>query len=237
MVQDGDDLAALLTTALSESQLQLLDNDVLVIAQKIVSKAEGRLVTLDTVTPSKRAKEVAAQMGRDPRLTELVLQESAEVVRQNERVIITENRLGIVMANAGIDQSNVDAGTALLLPIDPDQSARLLRAELQKHWPIELGVIVADSIGRAWRRGIVGHAIGVAGMAALVDRRREKDLYGRELKVTETALADELAAAATVLMGQASEGLPAVIVRGVPHLGDESTAKSLLRPHQEDLFR
>jgi coenzyme F420-0:L-glutamate ligase/coenzyme F420-1:gamma-L-glutamate ligase len=176
-------------------------------------------------------------MGRDPRLIELVLRESTCIVRQTERVLITESHLGIVMANAGVDQSNVEPGTALLLPEDPDRSAKCIRDELHKVLGVEVGVIIADSIGRAWRRGITGHAIGVAGVSALVDLRRSIDLFGNELRVTETARADEIATAATLVMGQGAEGLPAVIVRGLGAPGPESDARSLLRPLHEDLFR
>ncbi len=237
LVHQGDDLSDVISRGLVSSGLKLQHDDVLVVAQKIVSKAEGRLVQLASVKPSKRAQEFATQMGRDPRVIELVLRESINIIRHNERVLITENRLGIIMANAGIDQSNVEAGTALLLPEDPDQSAQTLRAGLKKRWQVNLGVIVADSIGRAWRRGVIGHAIGVAGLPAVVDLRKQIDLYGRELKVTETGLADEIAAAATIVMGQAGEGVPGVIVRGIPHHDSESPATALLRPQQEDLFR
>jgi coenzyme F420-0:L-glutamate ligase/coenzyme F420-1:gamma-L-glutamate ligase len=159
------------------------------------------------------------------------------VVRQERNLIITENKLGIVMANAGIDQSNVESGCALLLPEDPDQSAMNLRAALKCALDIDVGIVIADSIGRAWRRGIIGHAIGVAGVEAVIDMRETYDLYGRELRVTEIAIADEIAAAGTLLMGQAQEGIPVVIVRGFSAFDEATSAKDLIRPKDQDLFR
>ncbi len=158
-------------------------------------------------------------------------------MRQGDKLIITENRLGLVMANAGIDQSNVDEGCALLLPQDPDKSASNIRAYLREEFDANAGVIVVDSIGRAWRNGVTGHAIGIAGIKALLDLRRMPDLNNRELRVTDAAIADEIAAAASLLMGQAAEGKPVVLVRGFKDIQGASTAKSLLRPREQDLFR
>jgi coenzyme F420-0:L-glutamate ligase / coenzyme F420-1:gamma-L-glutamate ligase len=237
LVEAGDDIAGQILVALGESNVRLEENDVLVVAQKIVSKAEGRLVYLDQVTPSEEAQRRASETDKDPRLVELILRESVSVVRQERNLLITENKLGIVMANAGIDQSNVESGCALLLPEDPDQSATILRTALKSALDIDVGIVIADSIGRAWRRGIIGHAIGVAGVEAVIDMRETYDLYGRELRVTEIAIADEIAAAGTLLMGQAQESIPVVIVRGFSAFDEATSAKELIRPKDQDLFR
>ena len=237
LVAAGDDLAELISDALQEINAQLNDHDVLVVAQKIVSKAEGRLVALDTVVPSEDALHRARQTRKDPRLVELILRESVAVVRQTGSLIITENKLGIVMANAGIDQSNIEAGNALLLPEDPDRSAATLRQTLMQRLSKNVGVVIADSFGRAWRKGIVGHAIGVAGVQALVDLRTSLDLFGRQLRVTAIALADEIAAAATLLMGQGGEGRPVVLVRGFAAFDQPTNARELVREKDKDLFR
>jgi len=237
LVAAGDDLAELIADALQRSDTQLDDHDVLVVAQKIVSKAEGRLVDLGTVVPSEQARRRAGQTGKDPRLVELILRESVRVVRQTDSLIITENTIGIVMANSGVDQSNIEAGHALLLPEDPDRSAVTLRQQLKQRLSKTVGVVIADSMGRAWRKGIVGHAIGVAGVQALVDLRTSLDLFGRALRVTQIGLADEIAAAATVVMGQGGEGRPAVLVRGFGKFDQPTNARELVRDKDSDLFR
>lgn len=242
VVRPGDDVGELLARALQRMELRLADGDVIVIAQKIVSKAENRYVALDSVAPSERAYEIAARCDKDPRLVELVLRESREVLRAAPGVLIVEDRRGIVLANAGIDRSNVDAdpgGTerVLLLPADPDASAARLRLRLRELCRAEVGVIINDSIGRAWRLGTVGTAIGVSGMPGLLDRRGEPDLQGRPLKITQVGLADELAAAASALMGQAAEGRPAVLIHGGGWSRRDGTARELHRPHERDLFR
>ncbi len=237
LVAAGDDLAELIADALQRSDTQLDDHDVLVVAQKIVSKAEGRLVDLGTVVPSEQARQRARQTGKDPRLVELILRESVRVVRQTDSLIITENTIGIVMANSGVDQSNIEAGHALLLPEDPDRSAVTLRQQLKQRLSKTVGVVIADSMGRAWRKGIVGHAIGVAGVQALVDLRTSLDLFGRALRVTQIGLADEIAAAATVVMGQGGEGRPAVLVRGFGKFDQPTNARELVRDKDSDLFR
>jgi coenzyme F420-0:L-glutamate ligase/coenzyme F420-1:gamma-L-glutamate ligase len=241
LVRPGDDLAALLIAALDRGSERIVDGDVLVLAQKIVSKAEGRYVDLGTVTPSPRATALAAETEKDPRLVELILEESRRVVRQRPGVLIVEHRLGYVMANAGIDRSNVDPGMGaepvLLLPRDPDGSAAELRRRLGARYGASPAVIVADSFGRAWRRGTVGIALGAAGLPAMQDYRGRPDLYGRELRVTETGFADEIAAAASLLMGQADEGQPAVLVRGLAWSGGDAPAGALVRSAAEDLFR
>lgn len=235
-VRPGDDVAALVLASAKRNELSFRDGDILVVAQKIVSKAEGRLRRLADVTPTADAEDYARRTGKDPRLVQLILGESKSVLRCVRNLIITEHRLGIVMANAGIDQSNVDADAALLLPEDPDASATRLRAAIRRESGARVAVIIADSIGRAWRNGVVGHAIGVAGAAALLDLRGRPDRHGRTLQVTEVAVADELAAAASLLMGQGAEGKPVVLVRGM-QLEGNGGAGDLLRPLELDLFR
>lgn len=241
-VQPGDDLAGLIAEAMRRADLGLQTGDVLVIAQKIVSKAEGRIVELATVEPRPEAVRLAAACDKDPRLVELVLRESTEVLRTVPGVIIVEHRLGLVLANAGIDQSNLrpgdEHGHALLLPEDPDASAAALREALAAQFGVdEIGVIINDSVGRAWRLGTVGLAIGVAGMTALWDLRGDRDLFGRELQVSETGIADQIASAAQIVQGEGAEGTPVVRVRGLARLGPAQTARDLLRPRNQDLFR
>ena len=232
MVQAGDDLAAQLSAAMTRAGLAPQPGDVLAIAQKIVSKAEGRSIALASVAPSQAARDLAAQTGKDARLVELILSESERVVRARPNLIIVKHRLGFVMANAGIDQSNVgEDGQALLLPRDPDASAAALAARLG------LPVVITDSFGRAWRRGTVGVAIGAAGLPALQDLRGRPDLFGRTLMVSITGFADEIAAAAGLVMGQGAEGQPAVLLRGLAWSGAVNPAAELLRPAQEDLFQ
>ena len=239
----GDDLAGLVVKSLARAELQLRDDDVLVFAQKIVSKAEGRRIDLDTVTPGPRALEVAQTVKKDPRLVELVLRESRRIVRMAKDVLIVEHRLGLVMANAGIDQSNVaepgGGEFALLLPEAPDASAAGLRQRLGELTGAVPGVIISDSFGRPWRLGTVGVAIGCAGVAAAVDLRGQADLFGRRLQVTVVAHADEVASAASIVMGQANEARPVVLVRGLPAhpQAPQQPAAALIRPAEQDLFR
>jgi len=240
LVQPGDDLTAIVVQALAASQETLQPRDVLVLAQKIVSKAEGRIVDLKTVTPSPHAVDLASATAKDPRIVELILAESTEVLRQRPGAIIVAHRLGFVLPNAGIDMSNVGAEGdeyALLLPADPDRSCRELRDRLREQTGIEVAVLIIDSFGRAWRNGTVGTAIGVSGFPGLADLRGRPDLFGRPLQITEVGLADELAAAASLLMGQAAEGAPVVLARGVPYERRESSVQELIRPKTQDLFR
>ena len=240
-VEAGADLAEVALTSLARSARRLEDGDVLVFAQKLVSKAEGRLVDLRRLEPGSRAQRIGRAVGKDPRLVELILSESRRVVRQAPGVLIVEHRLGFVMANAGVDQSNVingnDDSFALPLPVDPDGSAERLRAELTRRAGARVGVIINDSFGRPWRVGTVGVAIGCAGLPAVVDRRGHHDLTGRTLKATVVGHADELAAAASLVMGQADEGQPIVLVRGLLPAERASAASTLVRPAAEDLFR
>ena len=241
LVREGDDLCEIILTALERSGETLLSADVLVLAQKIVSKAQGRYVELASVTPSARALELANVVDKDPRVIELILRESSEVLRIRRDVIVVVHRLGFVMANAGIDFSNAEANEedtrVLLLPSDPDGECEQLRRELQERNGSRIGVIINDSHGRAWRNGTVGVAIGASGVPALLDLRGKPDLFGRALKITQVGLADELAAAASLLMGQADEGTPIVLVRGVRFDAGEGRAADLIRPKELDLFR
>jgi coenzyme F420-0:L-glutamate ligase/coenzyme F420-1:gamma-L-glutamate ligase len=240
-IQPGDDVAQLLMSALAAAEIRPRDGDVLVVAQKIVSKAEGRSVRLADVVPGERAIEVAAQTGKDARLVELILRESQEISRTKRNLLIVRHRLGFTSANAGIDRSNVaqspGGDTVLLLPTDPDTSAEQVRRLFRDDLGVDVGVIISDSHGRPFRLGTVGVAIGVAGLPALWDRRGDRDLYGYTLQHTEVGLADEIAAAAGLLMGQAGEGIPAVLVRGITMPPGEGKARDLVRPQEQDLYR
>jgi coenzyme F420-0:L-glutamate ligase/coenzyme F420-1:gamma-L-glutamate ligase len=243
LIRQDDNLADIVVNSLSASQIELQDNDIIVLAQKIVSKAEGRLVNLATVVPSQPAIDLAAKTEKDPRVVELILQESNEVIRSRIGAIIVEHKLGFVCANAGIDHSNVagdgDQGGeyVLLLPQDPDRSARQLRDAIQKKTGKSIGVMIIDSHGRAWRNGTVGLCIGLSGIPALIDERGWKDLFGYTLKITVVGVADELAAAASLMMGQAAEGTPVVHVRGFPYKLTEGSLQELIRPKDQDMFR
>jgi coenzyme F420-0:L-glutamate ligase/coenzyme F420-1:gamma-L-glutamate ligase len=240
-IQAGDDLASLIAVAISSASLVLEDGDVLVLAQKIVSKAEARSVRLADVVASPRAVELAVLTSKDPRIVELILREAVEVLRCRTGLIIVEHRSGLVMANAGIDASNVDGKEGdervLLLPEDSDLSAARLREGLRRLAGRDVGIVIADSFGRAWRNGTVGTAIGLAGPPGLWDMRGLPDRNGRVLKATEVAIADELAAGASLLMGQADEGLPVVHVRGFPLALRNSSVQELIRERSVDLFR
>jgi coenzyme F420-0:L-glutamate ligase/coenzyme F420-1:gamma-L-glutamate ligase len=230
-ISAGDDLPALIRAAATDVR----DEDIFVVAQKIVSKAEGRVVRLDDVTPSAKARGFASDFGKDARVVELVLRESKSILRMERGIIIAETQHGFVCANGGVDQSNAPEGTAILLPEEPDASAEALRATLSAAYGVKLGVIVADTFGRAWREGLVNVALGVAGLAPLIDYRGEKDSGGRELTATVIARADELAAAAELVMGKA-DGVPVAIIRGAG-LGVPGTGRALLRRRELDLFR
>jgi len=253
LIRHGDDLANVLMGALQATGIALQDGDILVLAQKIVSKAEGRRVHLATVTPSERAVALAEETDKDARLVELMLQESKAVLRTRPGTIVVEHRLGFVCANAGIDHSNVDPTEpsegsetfgrltpedwVLLLPENPDRSAEQIRHKIETATDTRLGVLVIDSHGRAWRNGTVGVTIGLSGLPGLVDLRGQPDLFGFRLRITQVGAADELAAAASLVMGQAAEGTPAVHVRGFPYPLRESHLEELLRPKDQDLFR
>jgi coenzyme F420-0:L-glutamate ligase/coenzyme F420-1:gamma-L-glutamate ligase len=243
LIQEGDDLAEIIYEAAINSELNFEDEDVLVLAQKIVSKAEGRLVNLTTVTPSSEAINLATFLDKRPELVELILRESTEVLRTRPGTIIVQHKAGFVCANAGIDHSNVrgpwgnDNDWVLLLPEDSDQSAERIRKRLEGLTGKQLAVLIIDSHGRAWRNGVLGTAIGLSGMPGLVDMRGTEDMNGYKMRVTTIAAADELAAAASLLMGQTSEGTPVVHARGFPYPVREGTVSELIRDKEKDMFR
>jgi coenzyme F420-0:L-glutamate ligase / coenzyme F420-1:gamma-L-glutamate ligase len=243
LITAGMDLAEVINIGLEFSNLELQDNDIIVVTQKIVSKSEGRLVNLATITPSEPALDLGAKTEKDPRLVELILRESNKVLRTRPGTIIVEHKLGFICASAGIDHSNVrgegnsDEEWVLLLPENPDRSARKIRMALEGRSGVHVGVLINDSHGRAWRIGTVGITVGISGIPAVVDERGWKDLTGYTLKITEVGAADELAAAASLVMGQAAEGTPIVHVRGFPYPLRESSLGDLLRPREQDFFR
>jgi len=241
LIKPGDDIANIIANSLVNANIKPKDDDIFVVAQKIVSKAQNRYVDLATVVPSQRAKLIAKKVDKDPRLVEVILSESVRVVRENRGILIVEHREGYIMANAGIDRSNVDLANGkelvLLLPRDSNATARELHSKFVEQFGRRLGVIVSDSFGRPWRRGTVGVALGVAGIPELNDLRGKKDLSGCPLKVTETAFADEVASAASLLMGQADEGKPVVLVSGLSTKNFSNSKGSMIRAAAEDLFR
>ena len=245
MIEPGDDLVALAVARLADMGEALEDDDVLVFAQKIISKAENRYLDLATIEPTEEALRMAQEVDKDPRIVQAILNESNEVVRARPGVLIVEQKHGLVQANAGIDQSNIkqpnEDDMCLLLPLDPDASARKMQAEIAARYGLRVGVIINDSLGRAWRLGSLGLAIGVAGFTALEDYIGQKDIYGRVLQVTQVAAADEMAAAASLVMGQTAEKTPLVWVRGYqPREPADPTQRGvapLLRPKSMDLFR
>jgi coenzyme F420-0:L-glutamate ligase/coenzyme F420-1:gamma-L-glutamate ligase len=235
-VSRGDDLASLILDAVREGSITFLQGDVVVVKHKIVSKAEGRVISLDAVTPGRRARTLAKKQGKDPRLVELMLRESVRVVRASHGVIITETKQGFVCANSGIDQSNVGKGSVALLPVDPDRSARDLRRELEKRTARKLAVVVTDTFGRPWRLGQTDVAIGCSGMLPLFGYAGKRDKFGYRLRVTEPSVADEVAGAAELAIGKLN-GIPAAIVRGVEYVRGEVGVKGMLMPPERDLFR
>jgi len=241
IIQPGDDLGRVISASLKENEIQIRDNDILVVTQKIVSKSEGRFVNIEKETPSSEALRMAAICEKDPRLVEVILRESREVVRCKKDTLIVEHRLGFICDNAGVDNWNVkensDGIWYLLLPEDPDRSARKIREYFSKHESVNIGVMIIDSHGRAWRQGIVGIMIGTAGVPVLVDMRGKADLFGYDLRITQIGAADELAAAASLMMGPADECVPVVHVRGFPYPLAESRLADVLRPKDKDFFR
>jgi len=254
VIQQGDDLASIILEACQIKKIHLKDGDILVITSKIISKAEGRLVNLMDITASDEAKALATRSGKDPRLADLILKESRVVLRVRPGTVIVEHRLGFICANAGIDHSNIAPPSGiqshlsnksgrgvsewvLLLPVNPDRSAAGIRTKLEAATQKHLGVMIVDSHGRAWRLGVVGTCIGLSGLPAIVDKRGQKDLVGYTLQITLIAAADELAGAASLVMGQADEGTPVVHVRGFPYSLREGSFSELPRPIDEDMFR
>lgn len=243
MIQTGDNLPAIILTNLVNANIHLQDGDILVLAQKIISKAEGRWVNLVKIQPSAGAIGLAKKIEKDPRLVELILQESNQVLRTRIGTIIVEHKLGFICANAGIDHSNV-AGSGdteqewvLLLPENPDESARVIRQRIEKSTGMRIGILIIDSHGRAWREGVVGVTIGISGIPGVIDMRGKTDLFGYNLRITTIGAADELAAAASLVMGQADESIPIVHARGFPYPLREGRLSELLRPKEQDLFR
>jgi coenzyme F420-0:L-glutamate ligase/coenzyme F420-1:gamma-L-glutamate ligase len=237
LIRKGDDVASRIVQAASEEQVKIENGDVIVIAQKIVSKAEGGTIPLKTVTPSPIAEEIAKTTGKDPRHVEVILQQSAKIVRRQGAHLIVETRHGFVCANAGVDKSNVeDPDSITILPVDADKSAHAIRKGIQELTGADVGVIISDTFGRAWRIGQVNVAIGVDGLPAIVDYRGQKDMFGYVLNVTQMAAADELASAAELVMRK-SDGIPVAIIRGFEHPNGEGSAKELIRAEEDDLFR
>lgn len=244
MIEPGDDLVSIIGKAIMQTEEKLLSNDIVVVAQKIISKAENRYINLADVVPSQEAKALALEVNKDPRHVQVILSESKEVVKKKRGVLIVEHKLGFVHANAGVDRSNINKAQleqVLLLPVAPDASARCLREGLQAQYGVQVGVIINDTSGRAWRNGLVGMALGVAGLTALEDHIGAKDLYDHPLEVTQVAVADELSAGASLLMGQKDEKTPVVVIRGYRAIEPSDKAqqgvKPLLRPKELDLFR
>jgi coenzyme F420-0:L-glutamate ligase/coenzyme F420-1:gamma-L-glutamate ligase len=243
LIKAGDDLGKIIADATSNQNVSPQNGDIFVLAQKVVSKAEGRMVNMTTVTPSSEAKKYAEITGKDPRFVELVLRESNVVIRTAYNTLIVEHKLGFISANAGIDHSNVkgdwgkDIDWVLLLPEDPDRSAAQIRTTLEQNFNCQLGILIIDSHGRAWRNGTVGTTIGLSGLPGLLDLRGTADLFGFNLKITQVATADELAAGASLIMGQAAEKTPVIIAHGFPYALREANLQELIRPKEQDLFR
>ncbi len=232
----GDDLAALISSSLRQQNCRVMPNDIFVVAQKIVSKAEGRIVFLESVTPSRKAADWADQWGKDPRIVELVLRESKTILRMERGIIISETQHGFICANAGVDASNAGQNSAILLPENPDESARVLQSALQERLKVPVGVIISDTFGRAWREGLVNVALGVSGLPALTDYRGTRDADGKLLNATIIATADEIASAAELVMGKADR-VPVAIVRGFTQTVPSGSGRDLIRPTERDLFR
>ena len=243
LIKEGDKLSHIIYHALLAQNIHLEDGDILGVTSKIVSKAEGWLVNLKTITPSAKAKRLSKRIGRDPRLVELILSETREIIRATKNAFIVEHNLGFICANAGIDHSNVQSGSSesddwyLLLPKNPDHSAQIISEELNLLTQKCVGVIVIDSHGRPWRLGIVGTVIGTSLVPTLVDLRGKEDIFGYKLRITMVGAADELAASASLMMGQANERVPVVHIRGFPYPLAQSSIKDVLRPKKMDLFR
>ena len=241
-IKESDDIAEIILKSMLKDSIELEDNDIVVIAQKIISKAEGCLIDLKSIAPSSKSVQIAEKADKDPRLVELILQESKEIIKIEKGVIIVEHRLGHVLANAGIDQSNIDhkpgKETVLLLPKNPNKSAKKIKEHIENQTGKTIGVIITDSIGRAWRLGTIGHAIGASVVKTIVDlRQKGTDLFGRELQTTVIGLADQIASAAMLIMGESNEGKPIVLVKGIDMPSDSDTVDDLIRPKEEDLFR
>lgn len=241
LIKKGDDLSQIILKAADNQNIPLDDGDILVIAETVVAKAEGNVINLETMEPGKQAYKLSELTGKEVELVEAIMEESNEIVKVGPDFIISETKHGFVCANAGIDESNVDKGLATPIPVNPDSSAHQIRKKIEKNTRKKIAVIISDTQGRAFREGAIGSAIGISGMEPLWDRCGELDLYGRELKTTSIAVADELASAASLVMGQANEGIPIVIIRGISYFeklrNDTSNINPLIRPKKYDVFR
>jgi len=239
LIQKGDNIAELIVNAAKKQKTSIQDKDVIVVTHVAVSKAEGNIINLNEITPSKRAKEIAQLTNKDPALVEVILRETKEIVRMNQNSIITETKSGIICANAGVDRSNVSGDRNVVpLPKNPSASAQNIRQEIRRLTGVEVAVIVSDTHGRPFRMGEINVAVGVAGIKPIRDRRGEKDLFGYVLRIKQTAVADELSSAAELVIGQANEGIPAAIIRGYTYQEAESvSATELTRAKEKDLFR
>lgn len=239
LIRKGDNLAQLICSAAEKQHTPIQNGDVLVVTHVAVSKAEGNVVNLDKIIPSKKANEIAKKTGKDPALVEVVLRESKDIVRMRDSVLITESRQGFICANSGVDRSNVEGERNVApLPRDPDLSAKKIRQEMKRLTGCDVAVIVSDTHGRPFRMGEVNVAVGVSGLKPIRDRRGEKDLFGYVLRIKQTAIADELASAAELVIGQANEGIPVAIIRGYNYpKSDTAKATELIRSREKDLFR
>ena len=241
LINEGDDLAEIIVNAAHSEDITIHNGDILVIAETAVAKSEGTIVDLKSLTPSKLALELSKKTGKDPGLVQFIINESEEIIKVGPNFIISETKHGFVCANAGIDESNVEEGLATPIPVNPDKSAYKIRVKIEDITGEQIAIIVSDTQGRSFREGAVGVAIGISGIEPLWERKGDKDLYGKELQTTSVAVADELASAASILMGQADEGIPVVIVRGVDYFKklrkEDTTIKPLIRPKKYDLFR
>lgn len=241
LIKEGDNLGKIILSAAEDHNKVLEDGDVIVVAETAVAKSEGETIPLNSIDPSPKAIKIARETGKDPKLVEVIIRESEEIIKVGPGFIISQTKHGFVCANAGIDESNVELGLAKPIPSDPDSSAREIRLKIESSTGKKVVIIISDTQGRAFREGATGVAIGISGMDPLWDRRGEKDLYGRELQTTSIAVADELASAASIVMGQAKEGMPVVIIRGVDYFeqlrSEFANGKSLIRPKKYDVFR
>jgi coenzyme F420-0:L-glutamate ligase/coenzyme F420-1:gamma-L-glutamate ligase len=241
LVNVGDDIAILILNAMNKEGIEIKNGDIIVIAETIISKAEGNKIDLKSIKPSLKAIEIAKKTGKKPELVETIITRSNEIIAVGPDFVITETKHGFVCANAGIDESNVEKGIATPIPDNPDKSAEIIRRKIEETTKKEVVVIISDTQGRAFREGAIGTAVGISGMFPLWDMKGEKDLYGKELQTTSIAVADEIASAASILMGQANEGIPVVIIRGVNYFqklrNDNATIKPLIRPKKYDVFR
>lgn len=241
LIKEGDDLSSIIVNSAEEEGIEICNEDVLVIAETAVAKSEGIIIDLESLQPTEQAVELSVKTGKDSKLVEFIIQESAEIIKVGPNFIISETKHGFVCANAGIDESNVENGLATPIPVNPDRSADHLRKKMEDTTGRKIAIIISDTQGRAFREGAVGVAIGISGIESLWNRQGETDLYGRELQTTNIAVADEIASAASIVMGQADEGIPVVIIRGIDYFkklrNTSATIKPLIRPKKNDVFR